>query len=249
MLADKVSGTLVGLWLLAPEHLRLGTWDLLQGWTGRPGSNVDPRLALQLVHEAALCTTGIRRYRSLSQKGFELTNGLPFIATDQAIHQMLERHTVAEAEALQITLGKLRRARGHYQGHLLAIDPHRMRSWSKRQMCRQVSLQAPRPVKTSQVFFTLDAETHQPIAFTLGSSARLRGRSHFGEAKARTVAQATPGLLHLAADQTILVTFYNAPNADLLRQHYQHLPHILRAEGLDPHIPWLYNFQLDFRFK
>jgi hypothetical protein len=28
-LADKVSGNLVGLWLLIPEHLRLGTWDLL----------------------------------------------------------------------------------------------------------------------------------------------------------------------------------------------------------------------------
>jgi hypothetical protein len=31
LLADKVSGNLVGLWLLIPEHLRLGTWDLLCG--------------------------------------------------------------------------------------------------------------------------------------------------------------------------------------------------------------------------
>jgi hypothetical protein len=147
-------------------------------------------------------------------------------------------------------------------------------------MCRQVSLQTPRPVKTCQVFFALDAETHQPIAFTVGSSAC-------------TVAQATPELLRLAADilqpdtgqtlvladaehytadlvehvasdtpfltwdaqhfadhllaaldgdirvaaDTILVTSYNAPNADLLRHHYQGLPGILRAEGLDPHIP------------
>src|SRR6266498_3091126 len=28
LLADKVSCNLLGLWLLAPEHLRLGTWDL-----------------------------------------------------------------------------------------------------------------------------------------------------------------------------------------------------------------------------
>ena len=34
LLADKVSGTLVGLWLLVPEHLRLGTWELLRTWTG-----------------------------------------------------------------------------------------------------------------------------------------------------------------------------------------------------------------------
>ncbi len=33
LLADKVNGNLVGLWLLVPEHLRLGTWDLLCGWT------------------------------------------------------------------------------------------------------------------------------------------------------------------------------------------------------------------------
>ena len=35
LLADKVSGNHMGLWLLAPEHLRLGTWDLLCQWTGR----------------------------------------------------------------------------------------------------------------------------------------------------------------------------------------------------------------------
>ena len=33
-LADKVSGNLLGLWLLAPEHLRLGSWDLLRAWSG-----------------------------------------------------------------------------------------------------------------------------------------------------------------------------------------------------------------------
>jgi hypothetical protein len=37
LLADKVSGNLVGLWLLIPEHLRLGTWDLLCGWSGQSG--------------------------------------------------------------------------------------------------------------------------------------------------------------------------------------------------------------------
>jgi hypothetical protein len=29
LLADKISGNQVGIWLLLPEHLRLGTWDLL----------------------------------------------------------------------------------------------------------------------------------------------------------------------------------------------------------------------------
>jgi hypothetical protein len=50
-------------------------------------------------------------------------------------------------------------------------------------------------------------------------------------------------------EDTIVVTYYNAPNADLLRAHYENLPEKLRREGVDPRIPWLYNFKLDFRFK
>jgi len=33
-LSRKVCGTLVGLWFLVAEHLRLGTWDLIKGYTG-----------------------------------------------------------------------------------------------------------------------------------------------------------------------------------------------------------------------
>ena len=50
-------------------------------------------------------------------------------------------------------------------------------------------------------------------------------------------------------EDTILVTYYNAPNAEVLRQHYEGLPKKLEAEGVDPRLPWLYNFKLDFRFK
>ncbi|MGO8749532.1 MAG: hypothetical protein ACLQNE_26545, partial [Thermoguttaceae bacterium] len=49
-------------------------------------------------------------------------------------------------------------------------------------------------------------------------------------------------------DNTILVTHYNAPHLELLRAQYEHLPAKLRAEGIEPTIPWLYGFQLDFRF-
>ncbi len=186
LLADKVSGTMMGIWLLVPEHLRLGTWDLLQGWSAMNGAEVAPRLALQLVHEAALCSSGVRRGRSLSQKGFELANGLPFVASDQAIHQLLEAHTVEEAQALQLALGHLRRASGHYAGNLLAIDPHHMRSYSKRQTRRHRHNAKERAVKTVQTFFCLDADTRQPLAFTIGSAAQ-------------TVSQGTPRLLDMAA--------------------------------------------------
>jgi hypothetical protein len=429
LLADKVSGNLLGLWLLVPEHLRLGTWDLLGAWTRQAPGRVEPRLALQLVHEAALCVTGIRQARCLSQKGFELLNGLPFVASDQAVHDLLEAHTVAEAQALQRHLGLLRRARGHFAGRLLAIDPHRLRSYSQRQMPRYRGNDTSKPFKVAQTFFCLDADSHQPVCFTSASSAvsvtqatpallalaqailgpppghtlvvadtehytaqlldhvaaetpfdllvpmphsrplaaqmrtvppdaftprwaglatarrpyglkhgtrgpywqliqrtgetpetygftgflgtadrdelddltleypkrwhaeeffnaeqalgwdragtlnqnirtgqmtlalvaqaALHGlRSHLGDPygtwDAKHLAQALfrglDGDLRVVHD-TLLVTYYNAPNAETLRAHYEHLPERLAAEGVDPRVPWLYHFKLDFRFK
>jgi hypothetical protein len=187
LLADKVSDNLIGLWLLVPEHLRLGTWDLLRSWAQAPAEQVEPRLALQLVHEAALCHTGIRRHRALSQRGFELLNGLPFLASDRAIHELLAQHTVAEAQGLQRALGCLRRACGHFAGRRLAVDPHRLRSYSQRQMRRHLQDSHSKPVKMAQTFFVIDADTHQPVCFVTGTASR-------------TVTQATPELLKLAAE-------------------------------------------------
>jgi hypothetical protein len=48
---------------------------------------------------------------------------------------------------------------------------------------------------------------------------------------------------------TIVVTYYDAPNAERLRIHYESLPDKLMQEGVDPEIPWLYNYKLDFRFR
>jgi hypothetical protein len=183
-LADGISGNIIGIWLLVPEHLRLGTWDLLRAWTGQPGHRVEPRLAMQLVHEAALCVTGIRQERCLRHRGFEVANGLPFVATDQAIHDLLEAHIIAEAQALQVALGRIRHASGHFRGHLLAIDPHRLVSHSKRRMrMRKADSKSP-ATKTTQTFFCLDADTCEPICFLTSTSSP-------------TVAQVTPKLLDL----------------------------------------------------
>jgi hypothetical protein len=429
LLADKVSGTMAGIWLLVPEHLRLGTWDLLQNWTGQPANRVEPRLALQMVHEAALCVTGIRAGRGLSQKGFEVANGLAFIASDQAIHDLLDTHDAADAQRLQILLGKLRKASGHFAGRLLVIDPHHLQSYTKRQVRRHRHHEKETAVKTLQTYFCLDAETHQPLAFILASSSRgvaqgapellglahailepqdgrplvLADKEHYCAELFRHAAQETsfdllvpiperrgsvralaalppdtftphwagfasatiphhfqhfPDLplhqivqrhgetpetyqyrgfaataprdevwtlvdaypqrwhieeffknnqalgwdragtlnlhirygqmimallaqtvlhqfrqrlgepfpawdaLHLADrfllglggdirvnDDTILVTYYNAPDAAMLREHYEHLPKKLEHENVDPHVPWLYGLKLDFRFK
>ena len=219
LLANKVSGNLLGLWLLVPEHLRLGSWDLLVGWSAQPASCAEARLALQMVHEAALCVTGIRQQRCLAHKGFEALNGLPFIATDTAIHELLAAHTVREAQNLQIALGKLRCASQHYQHQVIALDPHRMRSSSKRQMPkRRASPQKP-PEKTQQFFFALDVDTHQPIACTLGSSS-LTATQGTQELMRLVTAILPAGALILADTEHFALTLLNeigqTPGFDLL---------------------------------
>lgn len=187
-LADKVSGNLAGIWLLVAEHLRLGTWDLLCGWTGKSTESLEPRLAMQLVHEAAVCTRCIRAERTLQNRaGFELANGLPFVATDQAIHCLLDDLTVNDTMKLQVALGKLRLASGHFQGKVVAIDPHRTRSHSKRHMRKRSEKSERRPFKQAQTFWALDADTNQPICFTTGTASR-------------TVSNATPELLDLTGE-------------------------------------------------
>ena len=221
LLCDKILGNLIGIWLLIPEHLLLGTWDLLRRWTGKHTAEVQPRIAMQMVHEAALCLTGKRQKRTLSQQGFELANGLPFVASDWAVHELLDIHTVAESQAVQLMLGKLRHALGHYPGVVMAIDPHRIKSYSKRQMVsRKKDPQSP-ATKQLQTFFALDADSQQPICFTLGSSSR-------------TVSQATPQLLQMAADilwphnhRSLVLADTEHYTHDLLEQVRTHSPFAL----------------------
>lgn len=49
-------------------------------------------------------------------------------------------------------------------------------------------------------------------------------------------------------DDTIIVTFYHAPN-HINHHEYVNLPKRLEAENINPEIPWLFDFKLDFRFK
>jgi len=116
-----------------------------------------------------------------------VANGLPFLASDGAVHDLLGARTIDESLRLQVALGRVRRASGHFRGRLLAVDPHRVRSFSKRHMRRQRQDDAVRPAKVAQTFFLLDAETGQPVCFTTGTASR-------------TAAAAAEELLRLAAD-------------------------------------------------
>jgi hypothetical protein len=164
-----------------------------------------------MVHESALCMTRVRKEQSLSQRGFEVANGLPFVATDQAIHNLLEAHTIEQTKRLQIALGQLRRASGHFQGQLLAIDPHHLRSYTKRQTRRHKHKNNEKALKTLQTFFCVDADTHQPVAFTLASAAK-------------TVSQASPELLDMV--KTILNP---KPKEPLVLADNEHLTHEIFA--------------------
>src|SRR5262249_31942878 len=125
--------------------------------------------------------------RTLNQRIFQLANGLPFLASDMAVHELLGARSVADSLRFQVALGKIRRASGHFAGRLLALDPHRVRSFSKRHMRIHGRADRARPPKIAQTSFALDVDTGQPICFTTGTSAR-------------TAAAAALELLKLASD-------------------------------------------------
>jgi len=410
----------MGLWFLVAEHLRLGSWDLIKGYTGCSDADIQPRIAMQVVNEAAICKNRVRQSNYVSHQGFELLNGLGFLATDMQVHELFSKHTVEQALLLQHATAAIRSNNGHYRGQVIAIDPHRIISSSKRIMPKKKKQPLKPSEKMLQTFFALDTHTGQPIGCGIGSSGVnttkatiellnmvrivnpnaliLADKEHFSEKlikgidqdtdfeflvpaissekirkiersltyqrqwagfstaettfnfagqkeKYRLICQRegeterdffyksfitlsnepTVGLLekyskrwsiedffnfdgamgfdrastfnlnirygkmslallaqaatyelrkklpqpynrwnstHLAEailtkidgdirvkDDTIIVTCYNAPKELNLHNHYQNLPAKLMAEGINPKIPWLYDFKLDFRFK
>ncbi len=168
-LSKKICGTLVGLWFLAAEHLRLGNWDLIKGYTGFNDADIEPRIAMQIVNEAALCSNRVRRSNYISHQGFELLNGLGFLATDAQVHKLLDKHTISEAQSLQETLAIIRSNNGHYRGNTIAIDPHRIVSTSQRIMQKKKKQPEEPSRKMLQTFFALDTHTGQSIGCGIGS--------------------------------------------------------------------------------
>ena len=168
-LSKKISGTFIGLWFLAVEHLRLGNWDLIKGYTGCSDADIEPRIAMQIVNEAALCSNRVRNSNYITHQGFELLNGLGFLVTDAQVHNLLNKHTVSEAQSLQESLAVIRSNNGHYEGDLIAIDPHRIISTSQRIMPKKKKQPEEPSKKMLQTFFALNTQTGQPIGCGIGS--------------------------------------------------------------------------------
>ena len=401
--------------------MRLGSWDLIKGFTGCIDTDINPRIAMQIVNEASLCRNRVRKQNYITHQGFELINGLGFLATDEQVHYFLDQHTISQAQLLQETLALIRLNNRHYNGDIIAIDPHRIISTTKRVMPKKKKQPVKPSEKMLQTFFALDTQSGQPIGCGIGSPGLntttatlnllnmvkrvnenaliLADKEHFTEKLVRTINQnyqfeylvpaistgkikkiersstyhkhwagyaiaettfnfngrkekyrliiqregeiesnyeyksfltlsdkpaveliselyderwsieeffnfegamgfdrastfnlnirygkMTLALLAQAAsyqfrqnlpkpynrwnathlsdavfrnldgdikvkDDTILITCYNAPDELKLNKHYQNLPIKLADEGVNPYIPWMYNFKLDFRFK
>jgi hypothetical protein len=157
------------LWLLSAEHLRLGSWDLIKAFTGGNNLDIAPRIAMQIVNESAMCNNRVRKSNYLAHQGFELANGLGFLVSDQQVHNLLEQQTVSGAQTLQQTLAAIRADAGHYKGHTIAIDPHRIISTTRRVMPEKKKQPEEPSKKMLQTFFAVDTNTGQPIGFGIGS--------------------------------------------------------------------------------
>ena len=79
---------------------------------------------------------------------------------------------------------------------------------------------------------------------------KLEPRERSWDAKqfASKVLRGLDGDVRLEGDR-VVVTYYNAESLASCRDQFEHLPERLRQEGVDPRVPWLYNYCLDFRFR
>jgi len=223
-LACKVSSSHMGLWLLVPELARLGTWDLLKGVFR--DNTVDPHLAMQMVNESALCVHRIREKGSLCHQGFSLVNGLSFLASDESIHHLLDKHTVKDFEDLQKALLSLRIADGHYSTQqVLALDPHRIESHSQRIMPKKKKRPDLPAKKMMQTFFCADVNTRQPLAFTTAASGK-------------TCTQATLQLINIIESSGVKQALILAD-----KEHFSHeiCNYFYKHPGLDMLMPVMNN--------
>jgi hypothetical protein len=142
--------------------------------------DIAPRVAMQMVNESALCQNRIRRRNYISHLGFELLNGLSFLASDEEAHLLLNNIPVSRSEQFQNALSLVRKANGHYRGDIIAIDPHRIISTTKRIMPKKKKRPGESSQRMLQTFFSVDAQTGQPIGFGIGSSGANATKAALG---------------------------------------------------------------------
>jgi len=185
----------MGMWLLVPGLLKLGAWDILKGWSDKSDMDIDPRIAMQLVNESALCVNRVRRKNSLNHQGFQLLNGMGRLVSDEQVHLLLNRHTIKDAYNMMLNLGIQRNLSGHYQGGIIAIGPHRIISSSKRVMAKKKKKPDTPSQKMLQTFFCVSAQTGQPIMASMSSTGMPTTKATMELLRATGQIIKTPSLL------------------------------------------------------
>lgn len=203
----------MGAWLLAPELHRLGAWDLLRGWTGQHGGDVNARIALQLIHESALCAGRIRRKNSLAHQGLAAAGGMGWLVSDEQVHRLLDAQSMQQTRELLIQLGHQRHLCGHYHGQIVAVDPHRILSTSKRTMAKKKKTSEGHSKKMLQTFFSACAHTGQPIMATMAST---------GVPTTQATRKLLDGTAQIIKGQALLIADKEHYTQELLSAAHQH---------------------------
>jgi hypothetical protein len=219
ILAQKVSGSCTGMWLLIPELQRLGAWELIKGWTKGADGDLQPRIALQMVYESALCTPRIRKKNSLCHQGFSVAAGLAGLVSDEEVHRLCAGHTIEQARQLLLNLGWQRSLLGHYSGQVVAVDPHRMVSTSGRVMAKKKKKADLPAKKMLQTFFSVCGLTGQPITAHIASTGMPTGL--VTQSLVEDTYRILPQKMLMVADkehftQELLGSFASHPDMDLL---------------------------------
>jgi hypothetical protein len=336
LLADKISGNQVGVWLLVPEHLRLGTWDLLCGWSGAAPGALEPRLDTRTKAFKVLQTFFCLDAHTAQPIGFLISSAArtvaqataPLLSLAQRIlnlpsqaprplvladcehydHEVVDQVRQQGCFDLLVPMPQQPAVRRrcaalppdaftrHWAGFATAKQPWELTGSTTGPGFQIVQRSGEQPGDYFfKAFYATDDRPevpaltrdfpdrwhieeffkfNQPLGWDRGGSLNLNIR--YGQMTLALVAQALLHQLrqrlgspfaqwdaeHFAKelfgglegdvrvqDDTIVVTYYNAPNVEQLRQHYEDLPAKLAAKGIAPQIPWLYGFKLDFRFR
>jgi hypothetical protein len=172
----------------------------------------------------------------LCNQGFSLAAGLSVLASDHSVHQLLDANSMADYEQLQVTLLQLRGLAGHYHHpQVLAMDPHRLVSATRRRMPAKKKKPDQPSQKMLQTFFCTDMTSRQPLAFTMGSSGKGCGHAtrqllelltRGGVGRALLVADKehfTKDLLAFIADDPTLDILMAAPSIKKITRQFPHL--------------------------
>ena len=92
------------------------------------------------------------------------------LVTDEQVHLLLNNHTMQQTQQMLINLGIQRQLSGHYSGKVIAVDPHRIISSSKRVLAKKRKEPTTPSQKMLQTFFSVSADTGQPIMACISST-------------------------------------------------------------------------------